>query len=289
MAKHPPTVRMRRLGAELRKIREELGLALEEASTLLNISKSALHRMENAQVIVRTHEVDYFLIKYEVLDQALGESLRGLAGAGRSKEWVKRHANLSPTPVISDAVRLEQDSARIRTFQPNVVPGLLQTPEYARAVMRSRPPVGDRDYDSSVAFRMARQEALTRPNPAFLDAVISETVLRQMTGGAEVMAGQLHRLLEASRTPNVRLRVLPFSATTLPSPEGAFTVLDVESGDFTLAFIEGLIQAIFLEGDDDVARYSVVFERVCAAALSEPDSYALVEQALRDIGGEGSR
>jgi transcriptional regulator with XRE-family HTH domain len=96
MAKNPPTVRMRRLGTQLRKIREDRGLTLDEAANLLKLSKSALNRMENAQVIVRPYETEYLLGKYEVTDDDLRDSLLGLASAGRSKEWVKRYGELSP-------------------------------------------------------------------------------------------------------------------------------------------------------------------------------------------------
>src|ERR687895_572135 len=158
MAKNPPTVRMRRLGAQLRKIREDRGLTLDEAANLLKLSKSALNRMENAQVVVRRHETEYLLIKYGVADADLRDALLGLASAGRSKEWVKRHGALSPESPVKDLVQLEQDSSAIRIFQPFGVPGILQTPDYARAVILSRPPRPTRDLDRHMAFRMARKE-----------------------------------------------------------------------------------------------------------------------------------
>jgi transcriptional regulator with XRE-family HTH domain len=131
---------MRRLGAQLRKIREDRGLTLDEAADLLKLSKSALNRMENAQVIVRPHETEYLLLKYEITDDDLREALLGLASAGRSKDWVKRHGALSPVSPVKDLVQLEQDSSAIRIFQPSGIPGILQTPDYARAVIGSRPP-----------------------------------------------------------------------------------------------------------------------------------------------------
>src|SRR4051812_16584959 len=137
MPKNPPTVRMRRLGAQLRKIREDRGLTLDEAANLLKLSKSALNRMENAQVVVRPHETEYLLLQYEVTDENLRSSLRGLASAGRSKEWVKRYGALSPGSRVEDLVLLEQDSSAIRASHPFGIPGLLQTVDYARAVKSS--------------------------------------------------------------------------------------------------------------------------------------------------------
>lgn len=280
--KNPPTIRMRRLGAQLRKIREERGLTLDQAAELVNISKSALNRMENAHVITRPHEVEYLLIKYEVTDPYLRESLLGLARMGRSKEWIKKYAELV-SPYAGDFVRLEQDSSGIRTFQPIVIPGLLQTPEYARAVMesiRSDPP---RDVDRDVAFRMARQEVLTRPDAARLSAVIGEAALRQRCGGDEVLHGQLRHLLEMSEWDNITVRVLPFAATRQPSANGAFTLLDVEPGRFTIAVIEAVDRSLFLEDDTDVARHSMIYEDLCGLGLAEAESRAMIERAMCDL------
>jgi transcriptional regulator with XRE-family HTH domain len=205
---------MRRLGAQLRKIREERGLTLDEAADLLKLSKSALARMETAQVTTRRHEVEYLTYKYGVTDEGLRDSLIGLAGAGRSKDWVKRYGSL--VRPSGDYVRLEQDSSLIRTFQAILVPGLLQTPEYARTIM------GQIKYDpppnlESVAYRMARQEVLTRPDAAQLKAVIGEAALRQQLGGTEIMRSQLQHLLEMYERANVSMRVLRRGARRDPT------------------------------------------------------------------------
>jgi transcriptional regulator with XRE-family HTH domain len=162
MAKKSPTVRMRRLGAQLRRIREERGLTLEEASTLVNLSRSALNRMEKAQVGVRPYEVDYLLMKYEVTDEDRRESLLGLSRTSRSKDWVKRYGDLSPGSSVEDLVLLEQDSSAIQIFQPYGIPGILQTEDYARAVKSSIRLDPARDVERAVAFRMARKEVLSR-------------------------------------------------------------------------------------------------------------------------------
>jgi transcriptional regulator with XRE-family HTH domain len=292
MAKNPPTVRMRRLGAELRKIREELGLTLDDAAELLSISKSALNRMENAQVITRTHEVRYLIMVYGVTDESRRDSLIGLSSAGRSKDWVKRYGELSPGSSVEDLVLLEQDSSAIRICQPFGIPGILQTAEYARAVKGSIRLDPARDLDRAVAFRMARKEVLSRPVPVQLDVVIGEAALRQRMGGVGVLQDQLRHLLEASRPANVTVRVLPYEATRHPGFDGPFTMLDVEMGAFTVVVIDGLARSVYLQDDADVERYRVAFAESCAVALSEADSRTLIEQVLDELEAvpeEGAR
>jgi transcriptional regulator with XRE-family HTH domain len=274
---------MRRLGAQLRKIREDRGLTLDEAANRLKLSKSALNRMENAQVVVRRHETEYLLIKYGVADADLRDALLGLASAGRSKEWVKRHGALSPDSPVKDLVQLEQDSSAIRIFQPFGVPGILQTPDYARAVIGSRPPRPNRDVDRAVAFRMARKEVLSRPVPARLDVVIGEAALRQRMGGAGVLRDQLRYLLEASSPANVGIRVLPYEVAKHPGFDGAFTMLDVETGAFTVVVIDSMMRSIYSEDDANVERYSLVFTELCAAALPEADSREMIEQVMSEL------
>ena len=291
MAKNPPTVRMRRLGAQLRNIRRDRGLTLDEAADLLNLSKSALNRMENAQVITRRHEVEYLLIKYEVTDRDLHDSLLGLAAAGHSRDWVKRYGPLAPEPNVGDFIRLEQDSTAVRTFQPIVIPGLLQTPDYARAVMQSVVHDPARDLDSSVAYRMARQEVLTRPRPARLEAVIGEAALRQRQGTSQVMADQLRHLVEVSQRDNIAVSVLPFDAPRNPGTDGPFTMLDVETGGFTAAIVESLARTVCVEDETAVERYNVVFAELCALALPGAETRALIERMARELetsAGEGA-
>jgi transcriptional regulator with XRE-family HTH domain len=274
---------MRRLGAELRKLRQDRGLNLDEAADLLSLSKSALNRMENAQVITRTHEVKYFIMMYGVTDEDRKESLIGLASSGRSRDWVKRYGALSPGSIVEDLVLLEQDSSAIRICQPFGIPGILQTPEYARAVKSSIQFDPARDVDRAVAFRMARKEVLSRAVPVELDVVIGEAGLRQQMGGIGVLREQLRYLLEASRPANVMVRVLPYEAAGHPGFDGPFTMLDVEMGAFTVVAIDSLARSVYLEHDADVERYRVAFAELCALALSEADSRTMIERVLGEL------
>lgn len=260
-------------------------MRLEEAAAFLKISKSALNRMENAQVIVRPYEANYILNMYGVVNEEFRASLLGLAAAGRSKDWTKRHGGLLPGPIVGDFVQLEQDSLAVRIFQPIGIPGLLQTPEYSRAVIHSAPHDPGRDIERSVAFRMARQEVLSRTCPIQLDVVVSEAALRQALGGASVLQQQLQHLLQATQRENVSVRVLSFNAPSHPGFDGPFTLLDVETGDFTIVVIDSMARSIYLEDDAEVDRYSVVFEDLCSLALSEVDSRDLIVRLLRELEG----
>jgi transcriptional regulator with XRE-family HTH domain len=203
MATRPPTVRRRRLGVQLRKIREDRGLTLDEAAAFLKISKSALSRMENAQIVARAHEINYILMM--------------------------RHKQLGVGANYGEYVHLEQDSSQLFAYHVDLIHGLLQTPEYARAVMSSVPSNAGRDIDRAVAYRMARKDALTRADPLELSVVIGEAAVCQLTGGREVMVAQLRHLLEQAEHPNVNIQILPFAATRNPGVDGSFAILHVEA------------------------------------------------------------
>lgn len=283
MAKRPPTVRMRRLGAQLRKLREERGLTLDEAADVLKISKSALSRMENAQVITRAHEVDYILMKFGIEDEGLRSALIGLASAGRSRAWVKRHAAVLPDSPAMDLMRLEQDSRAIRTYQQLLIPGLLQTADYARAVMESVPQPPGADIERALAFRMARKDALTRTGPVKLDVVMEEAALQQGLGGAEIMRAQLRHMVDLMARPNINVQVLPSRVVKNPGVDGAFTMLDVELGDFTVVLIESLASTTCIEEERDVGRYGLVFRELQALASPPSESRRLIERAAEEI------
>ncbi|MFI0448314.1 helix-turn-helix domain-containing protein [Actinomadura sp. 6N118] len=285
MAKRPPTFRMRRLGAQLRKLREEHGLGLDEAADLLLMSKSALHRIENAQVTIRPREVNYILMTYGDVEADLQESLLGLAAAGRSKDWVKRYGDLAQAPVVGDYVRLEQDASALLAYQPNVIHGLFQTPDYARAIMSSLKRLyPDRDVDRSVAFRMARREVLEGANPARMEAVIGESAIRHQIGGPAVMHEQLHHLLDVSRRGNIVLRILPFEIANHPGADGAFSLLEVEAGSFTVCAVHSLTQVVFVDDESEVASYSVAFEELREASLSVEETRERIAQVLHELG-----
>jgi hypothetical protein len=240
--------------------------------------------MENAQVVARTHEVNYIAMMYGLPEgDDLRSALVGLATGGRSRDWIRRHKLPGKGPNYGEYVLLEQDSSELFTYHADLIPGLLQTPEYARAVMMSVPGSGLSDIDEGVAFRMARKEALTRPDPLLIKAVIGEAAIRQWMGGREVMTAQLRYLRELIEWPNIQVQVLPFTATKNPGVDGSFTVLHVEAGDFPIVIVDGLQRRIFIDEDEGVAVYRDVQTELCRVALGEADTREKIEQAIRDL------
>ncbi|NVI86125.1 helix-turn-helix transcriptional regulator [Actinomadura sp. BRA 177] len=284
MVTRPPTVRRRRLGVQLRKIREDRGLTLDQAATYLSISKSALGRMENAQVVARVHEVTYILMMYGIEEgDDLRSALVGLATGGRSRDWIRRHKLPGKGPNYGEYVMLEQDSSELFTYHTDLIPGLLQTPEYARAVMASVPSSGLSDIDEGVAYRMARKEALTRPDPLVIKVVLGEAAICQRMGGRPVMIDQLRYLLELMEWPNVHLQVLPFAAPNNPGVDGSFTILDVEAGNFPIVTVDCLRRRVFIEDEEGVAAYRGVQAALCQVTLSASESRERIERTVHDL------
>jgi transcriptional regulator with XRE-family HTH domain len=271
-----PTVRTRKLGDELRRLREAAGYTLDQAGPLLRRSRATIGRIEQGLKVLTPNEVDYILNVYRIPPGEYRELLKGLAAGGRDQGWWTRYGRISPA--VADRVSLEQDTRRIRSFQGLAVPGLLQTPAYARVILSSLPVEQMQDVDWLVNFRMARQRVLASPQKTELTAILAEGVIRQRLGDSEVMRGQLSRLRQSKDLANVSVRVLPFAAGTSPGGDGSFEIWDLASSALSLVVVDSLTRSLFLEDDSEVARYNVVFDELCAAALPEAESLALIEQ-----------
>jgi len=177
-------------------------------------------------------------------------------------------------------IGLESEVVRLRDFQSMVLPGLLQTEDYARAVLRAAPSAGPADaIDVQVALRMERQTILSQDEPPGLWVVLSESVLRVQVGGAKVMRGQFARLIEIAGQPNVTRQVLPFSTGAHVQPISPFTILEfADPADPAVVYLEHLTGSLLLENAEEVARYSVVFDHLRAEALGTAQSAGLIAQ-----------
>ncbi|MCP2337221.1 hypothetical protein FHU30_002561 [Actinomadura rupiterrae] len=260
-------------------------MTLDEATALLHMSKSSLHRLESAKVTIRPWAVDHMLRVYGVQDDSLRDSLITLAQAGRSKDWIKRHSALLGRPGAGETIRVEQDSRRIRTFQTSVLPGLLQAPEYIRSVVRQ--PFGEQpEVERAVDLRSARKECLLRDDdPVDFVAVVPEMHIRQPLGGWQVLDQQLRHLLDLVVRENIDIRILALEGTRNPGVDGPFTIFDAEDADFELVVIESLLRTVYIDDEAQVGRYSVVFENLLEASLSKDESRVRIEEALWNLGG----
>src|SRR6266704_1546867 len=219
-----PTVRRMLVGLQLRRLRVQSGFSREEAGERIRASEWKIYRLENGQVGFKERDLVDLLDLYGVTDPGEVAAVVGMALDANDTGWWHQYGDALPQ-WFRAYVDLEQAATLIRTYEAQLVPGLLQTDDYMRAVMRAAPDEGPEDTELRVELRLARQALLTRPGAPRLWAVIDETVLRRPVGGAEVMRGQLQRLIDTTKLPNVTLQVLPFGAGAHPAMVGAFSIL----------------------------------------------------------------
>lgn len=271
-----PTIRRRRLASELRRLREAADLTIDEVGEKLECSASKVSRIETGHVGVTPRDARDMLELYGLIGDER-EALVQLAREARKPGWWHAYKEV----FTGTFVGLEADASSLRAFQALLVPGLLQTETYARAVIRAmRPDSDESEIERRVAARTARQELLSDPNPPEYWAVVDEAVLHRTVGGPEVMATQAHRLLELGQLPHVTIQVVPFTAGAHPGMEGPFLILGFpEQADPDVVYVDSTSGGFFLELTPDVRRYSLMFDHLRAAALKPDDSLALVAQA----------
>ncbi|MEU5566963.1 helix-turn-helix transcriptional regulator [Micromonospora musae] len=277
-----PTVLRMLLGAQLRRLRESSGVTREGAGWEIRASESKISRMELGRVGFKERDVADLLTLYGVKDDEEREVLLKLARDANSPGWWHRYGDVLPG-WFQSYLGLEAAAALIRTYEVQFVPGLLQTPAYARAVVLLGHGAATPDeIDRRVGLRMRRQELLRRTNPPQLWAVLDEAALRRPLGGTEVMRGQLDALVEATRLPNVRLQIVPFTAGGHAAAGGAFSILRFGDQDLPdIVYIEQLTSAIYLDKRDDLDHYALAMERLCVEA-EPPERTAELLTHLRD-------
>ncbi|MET9679995.1 helix-turn-helix domain-containing protein [Streptomyces coeruleorubidus] len=273
---HGPAVRRRKLGAELRALRTSAGLTSGEAARLVGWHQSKVSRIETGTSGVKPADVRLLLDAYAVADTQLRELLMMLAGSddsGGRHHWWHAYRGVLP-PTYRDFISLESQAGTMRTLETTVVPGLLQTPEYARAVTKAAVEGLSEDrLDTLVEVRLARQDVLRADPPLELSAVLDEAVLRREVGGPGVMARQLERLVEAARLPQVRLQVLPFAAGAHIGVTGPFVIFSFSStSDLDVVVLDHLTSSLYLERKEDLQAYTEAFNALQIHALSPEDS-----------------
>ncbi|MGW2049777.1 helix-turn-helix domain-containing protein [Streptomyces sp. NPDC001858] len=273
---HGPAVRRRKLGAELRNLRAHAGLTSGEAARLVGWHQSKVSRIETGTSGSKPADVRLLLDAYGVVDPQLRELMLALAGddgSGGRDHWWHAYRGVLP-PTYRDFISLESQASAMRTLETSVVPGLLQTPEYARAVTRAAVEgVTEDQLDTLVEVRLARQDVLRARPPLELSAVLDEAVLRREVGGPEVMAQQLGRLVEAARLPQVRLQVLPFAAGAHIGVTGPFVIFSFSrTSDLDVVVLDHLTSSLYLERKEHLEAYTEAFNALRAHALSPGDS-----------------
>ncbi len=278
-----PTVRRRRLGIELRQLREAAHLTLEQAAGRLEFSTAKLSRIENAQVSATALDVRGMLEIYGA-DAKLRDALIQMAREARQRGWWQTDYGDLP---IATRVGLEIAAASIRQYAGLLVPGLLQVPDYALAVLRAirldlKPQ--PEEIERRVELRMARQSILTQDDPPAVWMVLDEATLRRPVGGPKVMHQQLQHLAEMGSVRNVTLQVLPYAAGEHPGLDGGFSIIGFpERADPDVVYIETTTSDLYLEEADAIDRYTLLFDHIRAVALSPAESTEFFASMARDL------
>lgn len=280
-----PTVRRRRLGAELRRLREQKGMTAEEVAGRLMVSQSKISRLENGRRSISQRDVRDLCEVYGVEDERMRESLMAMARESRQRGWWHAFGDIPYSVYIG----LEAEASAVRNYESLFVPGLLQTREYAQAVVTGIQPDTDAEaVRRRVEVRMQRQQRLQGPER--LDnfwAVVDQAALARVVGSRKVMAGQMQRLAELCEEPHVNLQVIPFDKGAHPGMTGAFSILEFpESADTAVVYLEGVTSDLYLEKEADVRRYTGLYDHLMAAALSVTDTRSLIAQYAREYADD---
>lgn len=274
------TVPRRELGRLLRQAREQAGIGLEAAASDLEWSRAKMYRIESGQTPIRTLDVDQMCRLYGASPE-MTEVLISLGKESKSKGWYHAYGEIIPR-WFELYVGLESAASRIRTYEHALVPGLLQTPDYAAEVIRTRPGVTPDEVTKLVGLRTERQRLLVRKRPAApsLEVIIEEALLHTSVPG---MIGQIDRLMEASKAPNVSVRLLPLNKRlSQVAIAGSFVILDfptngARSAEPTTVYNEGLSGALYIDRLEEVRAYAEVWNTLTSQALNVEESRKLMQ------------
>lgn len=288
------SITRRELGRLLREAREAIGLTLDSASRLLDWGSSTLQRYEKGQnQKIRDRDLDAMIEIYRI-DPEQGEALRGLAKEAAEKSWWHEFGDVIPAN-FSVFMGLESAADTLTTYQPDLVPGLLQTASYARVLARlANPGDTDEEHERRIEMKMRRQHLITRRiKPTQLTVVLGETVLRRVIGDGSIMAAQLKHLADIGTRPNVSIRVLPF-ASGMPTGDliGTFVILEFPEDsrgvpiEPTIVYAENYTGDMYSEKVGIVRRYWAAYERIRPVTLDEVGSRALLRNMAREYQRE---
>jgi transcriptional regulator with XRE-family HTH domain len=283
-APRSPTAVRRELGQRLRAMRTGADMTVAEAAEQVGISTSKLTKIELAQLSATRDDVLKLLDTYGEAGPDQQALLLTMVREGNRKEWWEGRRTLHPK--FGSYLGLESVATTLQTYHTHLVHGLLQTPDYARAMLRAaRPELLEHEIDQLVQFRLRRQQVLTRadPSPLTLWSVMDEAVLRRQVGGRETMHAQLQRLITASMQPNVTLLVMPDSLGAHPGLTGPLAILQFETGTRPVVYVEAQAGNLYMEKDDDLRRCQQTMNHLLAAAPGPEPSMALIRQVAKEM------
>jgi transcriptional regulator with XRE-family HTH domain len=283
-APRSPTAVRRELGQRLRAMRTGADMTVAEAAERVGISTSKLTKIELAQLAATRDDVLKLLDTYDQAGPDQQALLLTMVREGNRKEWWEGRRTLHPK--FGSYLGLESVATALQAYDTHLVHGLLQTPDYARAMLRAaRPELLEHEIDQLVQFRLRRQQVLTRddPPPLTLWSVMDEAVLRRQVGGRETMHAQLQRLITAIEQLNVTLLVMPDELGAHPGLDGPMSILQFETGTRPVVYVEGQAGNLYMEKDDDLRRCQQTMNHILAAAPGPDQSLALIRQIAKEI------
>ena len=278
-----PTLRLRRLAAELRRLRTEAGLTREDVTERTGINEATLYRIEAARARPQTRTLMALMELYTVAEADRAEML-ALSRQSNEESWLQSFPTELPEPYPT-YISFEGEARTLLNYESLFVPGLMQTEEYARAALHSGLPTATKDeIQRLLDTRMGRQAVLTRDPPLRLWTIVDEAAIHRPVGGRAVMHAQLERLIEAAELPHVTLQVIPFDVGGHPGMPGSFVILQFgEAAASDVVYIETQAGDLFLESETDLSRFSAIFEHLRALALPPEDSVLLITRVAHDL------
>ncbi|MGI5418948.1 helix-turn-helix domain-containing protein [Actinomadura luteofluorescens] len=283
------TVPRRQLGRYLRELRTNARLTVQVAAKALEWSEAKMWRIETGQTSLRSHDVETMCRVYGAPEE-LKIALMGLAKETKGKGWWHAYGDVIPES-FDLFIGLEEAASSLEEYSPELIPGLFQTPEYARAIIRNNPDLQEEEIDRRVQLRIQRQALVSRvTEPTTLRAALNEAVVRRVVGGAAVMAAQLDRLAELNERPNVSIRIVPFSLGAHKGLDcGPFILMrfatagEKQNHEPPTVYVQGFTGALYLDKPREIDRYAAGFTAIWDAALSQEDSSALFRRAAREM------
>jgi transcriptional regulator with XRE-family HTH domain len=278
-----PTVLRIILGRQLQALREKAGLSYQQAADAIYASEWTLRRIEAGKGALKPLNIKSLLVTYGVTDVREIDAFLGLARDASRPGWWHSYGDALPD-WFKVAVGLEESASLIRAYEPQVVPGLLQTEAYVRAITAaSFPSEKEEESERRVALRLARQDLLKRPAPPEYWVVLEETVLRRPIGGPDVMRGQIEHLIDAAARPSITIQVLPFAAGWHPAMYGMFNIFRFPDDAIPdVVYSEGLTSAFYLNKPEETTKYTEALDRMAAQAATPDQTITILREILKE-------
>lgn len=282
----PKSVYRRQLSAQLKELHDRSGKTLAEVGQVIEVNQGSLSRIMNGDRGTSPVLVKAMLDCYGVTDPAVREDILDLVRADQAQrqKWWRKYSAVINTTQYGGYLELEQSATTLRSYEPLLIPGLLQTADYAHQVITAmRVDLDAKQVQALVDVRMKRQALLAGDDAPKLWAVIDEAALRRISGAPDVLKGQVEHLLDLEPRTNITLQLLPFDAGFHPGLYGSFMLMGFPEPNPDVVWVENLTNSVYFEGSEDVGRYTEVFDHLRATALGPPETRSRIKEMIKEL------